>query len=102
IEAGTAARHGADMAGADVVAVEKIADIAGIAVFAQPGEIIHRPIGAEQSAHIPGGVERIAGIAEAILAILAAAHFDHAFTDADEALLNQNSCPPRLSAGLCR
>src|SRR5690606_2889418 len=39
----------------------------------------------QEGAQIPGGVERVAGIAEAIGAVLAAAHLDHAFPDADDA-----------------
>src|SRR5690606_16806846 len=101
VEAGAAAGHGADMAGADIVLVEKGTDVAGIAIFAEAGEVIDRPVLAEQRAHVPGSVERVASIAEAVLAVLATAHLYHAFTDADEALLCQ-ARSSLLQAGLCR
>ena len=70
-----------DVAGADVVAVEEGADVGRVAVLAQSGDIVHGPFPIEQGAQVPGGVERVAGIAEAIGAVFAAAHLDHAFPD---------------------
>src|SRR5690606_26248943 len=98
IEPGPAIGDGQEMVGADIVLGEEGADIARITIFPQAGEIIHRPVSIEQCAHIPGGIERIAGIAQPVGAVFAPAHFDHAFADADNTLASQ-SYPPLLSGG---
>ncbi|MNT98633.1 hypothetical protein D3C72_2412620 [compost metagenome] len=73
--------NGLDMASADPVGIQEIPDVTGVAVFAERGGVIDRPVLVEQGPQIPGSVERVAGIAEAIGAVFAAAHLDHAFPD---------------------
>ena len=73
--------NGLDVTGADAVAIKKSADVGRVAVLTKSGDVVDRPVLIEQGAEVPGGVERVAGIAEAIGAVFAAAHLDHAFPD---------------------
>ena len=84
VEARAAAGDLLDMADADVVFGEEIGDLLRVEIIAERRDVIDLPVGAEPRPRIPGGVEGVAGKAEAVGAVLAARHFDHALADADE------------------
>jgi hypothetical protein len=84
VEAGAAVLDLLDVVDADAVFVEEFGHLLGVHVVAQRSDVVDVPVAAEACPCVPGGVERVAGIAEAVEAVLAARHFDHALADADE------------------
>jgi len=96
IKPGTLVADLADGAGADLVTLEKIQHLARIDVVADGCEIIDRPAAGQGGAGIPGGIQRVAGIALFIGLVLAARHFDHAFADTYKTLQRQS---PNFAGG---
>src|SRR5690606_4523390 len=90
-------------AGTDTIGVQKGADFVRITVLAERSRIVDDKVLAQQRSQIPGRIERIAGIAQPVIAVLAPAHFDHAFANAYDPLAGHcalSSPHKRLMPGL--